>query len=148
MDFATRDRYRHVIERISKGTRTSERDIARAALRMAEEARDSGAASTHSHVGYFLIGEGVSRLERETAYRPTVTRRIRRAIEQHAGFSYLGTLTIITLMIVGVILLALIDEHDRRCLGQADVVGADEDAGDTELDDAKPGRGQWHRREQ
>jgi len=108
MDFATRDRYRHVIERISKGTRTSERDIARAALRMAEGARDSGAASTHSHVGYFLIGEGVSRLERETDYRPTLTRRIRRAIERHAAFSYLGTLTAITLMIVGVILLALL----------------------------------------
>src|SRR6266487_3643702 len=108
MDFATRDRYRHVIERISKGTRTSERDIARAALRMAEEARDSGAVSPHSHVGYFLIDKGVSRLERETNYRPTLTRRIRRAIEQHAAFSYLGTLTAITLMIVGVILLALI----------------------------------------
>src|SRR6266496_840966 len=108
MDFATRDRYRHVIERISKGTRISERDIARTALRMAEEARDSGAVSTHSHVGYFLIDKGVSRLERETNYRPTLTRRIRRAIEQHAAFSYLGTLTAITLMIVGVILLALI----------------------------------------
>ncbi len=55
MDFATRDRYRHVIERISKGTRISERDIARTALRMAEEARDSGAVSTHSHL--FIPGD-------------------------------------------------------------------------------------------
>src|SRR5438067_11103793 len=39
MDFATRDRYRHVIERLSKGTRKSEPDVARAALRMAEEAK-------------------------------------------------------------------------------------------------------------
>src|SRR5436305_1534019 len=38
MDFATRDRYRHVIERVSKGTKKSEPEIARAALRMAEEA--------------------------------------------------------------------------------------------------------------
>src|SRR5207247_5940945 len=37
--------------------------------------------------------------------------RIRRAIEHHAGFSYLGTLTVITLMIVGVILLGLIHEQ-------------------------------------
>src|SRR5947207_13880610 len=39
MDFATRDRYRHVIERLSKGTRKSEPEVARAALRMAEEAK-------------------------------------------------------------------------------------------------------------
>src|SRR5256886_13193746 len=39
MDFATRDRYRHVIERISKRTKNSEPEIARIALRMAEEAR-------------------------------------------------------------------------------------------------------------
>src|SRR5207302_7419740 len=54
MDFATRDRYRHVIERISKGTKKSEPDIARAALRMAEEAGSSGEDISHSHVGYFL----------------------------------------------------------------------------------------------
>src|SRR3989440_10120704 len=70
MDFATRDRYRHVIERISKGTKIGEQDIARTALRMAEAARDSGEHAAHSHVGYFLIGEGIQRLETETSYRP------------------------------------------------------------------------------
>src|SRR6266850_1888511 len=60
MDFITRDRYRHVIERISKGTKKSEPEIARAALRMAEDARRAGADVSHAHVGYFLISEGVS----------------------------------------------------------------------------------------
>src|SRR5213076_2693509 len=50
MDFATRDRYRHVIERISKGAKKSEPEIARAALRMAEEARSSGADPAQTHV--------------------------------------------------------------------------------------------------
>src|SRR5262249_8936307 len=39
MDFATRDRYRHVIERVSKGAETEERSVARIALRLAEDAR-------------------------------------------------------------------------------------------------------------
>src|SRR6266851_2017137 len=106
MDFETRDRYRHIIERISKGTKTSERDIARTALRMAEEARNSAADISHQHVGYFLIGDGIQRLETETSYRPRAGERIRRAIERHATFAYLGTLTFITMLIVGVIVIA------------------------------------------
>src|SRR5688572_15734422 len=37
MDFDTRDRYRHVIERISKRTKTSELEIARATVQLARE---------------------------------------------------------------------------------------------------------------
>src|SRR6266849_2407883 len=100
MDFETRDRYRHIIERISKGTKTSERDIARTALRMAEEARSAGADAAHTHVGYFLIAEGVSRLEAEAAYRPRFGERVRRAIKRHASVSYLGTMTVLTALIL------------------------------------------------
>src|SRR5207253_8250253 len=107
MDFATRDRYRHVIERISKRTKKNEPEIARIALRMAQEAHDqiwsapaersgdgaldnstgssepskapsplrfAGALqsedASRAHVGYFLVGEGLLRLEREVGYRP------------------------------------------------------------------------------
>ena len=37
MDFATRDRYRHIIERIAKHTRLSETDVARKAVQLAHE---------------------------------------------------------------------------------------------------------------
>src|SRR2546421_1225161 len=53
MDFATRDRYRHVIERISKRTRKNEPEIARIALRMSEDARADGEDTSRTHVGYF-----------------------------------------------------------------------------------------------
>ncbi|HMG74377.1 MAG TPA: glucoamylase family protein [Pyrinomonadaceae bacterium] len=102
MDFATRDRYRHVVERISKGAKKSEPEIARAALRMAEEARGAGADVAHTHVGYFLIAEGVSRLEAESSYRPRLGERARRVIERHATVAYLGTLTLLTALILGV----------------------------------------------
>ena len=42
MDFATRDRYRHMIERVSKRTKKSELEIAQRALALAEAANDSG----------------------------------------------------------------------------------------------------------
>jgi cyclic beta-1,2-glucan synthetase len=101
MDFVTRDRYRHVVERISKGAKKSEPEIARAALRMAEEARAAGEDAAHAHVGYFLIAEGVARLEAEAAYRPRLGERVRRAIKRHPSFAYLGTLTVLTTLIIG-----------------------------------------------
>ena len=105
MDFATRDRYRHVVERISKGAKKSEPEIARVALRMAEEARSAGEDAAHTHVGYFLIAEGLARLEAEAAYRPRFGERVRRAIKRHAGVCYLGTLTVLTALILSVTVL-------------------------------------------
>src|SRR3546814_18926915 len=40
MDFATRDRYRHVVERLARRGKLDECDVARGALRLAREAAD------------------------------------------------------------------------------------------------------------
>src|SRR5829696_5648482 len=61
MEFASRDRYRHVIERISKRTRTSELKIAEAVLKLAEEASDQHDQAKR-HVGYYLVDEGLRQL--------------------------------------------------------------------------------------
>ena len=45
MEFASRDRYRHVIERISKRTRSDELEIARSAVELAENAANDGKKS-------------------------------------------------------------------------------------------------------
>ena len=37
MDFVTRDRYRHVVERLAKGSALSEVEVAQTALRLARE---------------------------------------------------------------------------------------------------------------
>ena len=107
MDFATRDRYRHVIERISKGAKKNEPEIARAALKMAEEARGAGEDISHTHVGYFLIGEGVSRLEAESSYRPRLEERLLRVVQRHATLAYLGTMTLLTALIIGFTVIAV-----------------------------------------
>ena len=43
MDFSSRDRYRHAVERLAKASPLSEVDVAREALRLAREAEASGA---------------------------------------------------------------------------------------------------------
>ncbi|HEX3897156.1 MAG TPA: glucoamylase family protein [Rudaea sp.] len=63
MDFATRDRYRHVIEKIAKSRKLSETDIAGTTLRLATEQHTQSPASHAAHVGYYLIDDGIDRLE-------------------------------------------------------------------------------------
>ena len=58
MNFQTRDRYRHVIERIAKRTGADELEVARGALRLAAEASAEKPQDTAgAHVGTYLIGE-------------------------------------------------------------------------------------------
>ncbi len=123
MEFATRDRYRHVIERISKGTRSNELDVARAAVKLAEqagklehkgkddEARSENArylnASPESHVGFYLVDGGLAQLEANFAYRPKFIERLRRLILRHATSVYLGMLTFLTLLVVALLVIAV-----------------------------------------
>ena len=76
MDFATRDRYRHVVEEIAKGSPLSEAEVARKAIQLAHEAAAgvggrNGDDDRAAHVGFYLIDEGRPRLEQAAAMRPS-----------------------------------------------------------------------------
>src|SRR5471030_257662 len=66
MAFATRDQYRHAIEKISRRSRYSESEVAEQALQLAR-ARYEGGNERLGHVGYYLIGAGLPLLEKQTA---------------------------------------------------------------------------------
>ena len=64
MDFLTRDRYRHVIEKIGKKSKISEIKIAESIVGLVEESIDRDPIEfKQAHVGYYLIGKGVKKLE-------------------------------------------------------------------------------------
>ncbi len=111
MEFATRDRYRHVIERISKRTRSNELDIARAAVKLAEEgARESGQsenAGVAGHVGYYLVDSGLAQLETNFAYHPRPIEKFRRFLLRHATGAYLSTLGFLTFLIIALLIVAM-----------------------------------------
>ncbi|HJZ82419.1 MAG TPA: hypothetical protein VKD91_18800, partial [Pyrinomonadaceae bacterium] len=106
MDFATRDRYRHAIERISKRTGRTELEIARETIKLAEAARDREGDVAQTHVGYFLIDQGLPQLEGEVSCHLSLGEFLRRAIERRATGAYLGTFTILTALLVGSLVLA------------------------------------------
>jgi len=70
MTFATRDAYRHVIERLAHESGLSEQETAVAAIRLAEQGSAAhGDGDRRAHVGFYLIGDGQRTLQRELGCR-------------------------------------------------------------------------------
>ncbi len=106
MDFATRDLYRHAVEKLAKASRLSEREVADKAIQLAHQratmARDdaqSGAGSDRtSHVGYYLIDKGLSELKRAAAAPLTIPEALQRSCDRFPFPLYLGAIGVLTLI--------------------------------------------------
>ncbi len=91
MTFATRDRYRHVVEAIARRTRLPEETVARRAVECAREAaKRNGEDPRRSHVGYYLVDEGSAELERTTGYRPSPGDAVQRWVRSHPNVVFGG----------------------------------------------------------
>ena len=64
MNFSTRDRYRHVVEKTAKKCPHSESEVARRALELAREGSAGQDGERRAHVGFYLVGDGLAQLER------------------------------------------------------------------------------------
>ncbi len=107
MDFATRDRYRHVIERIARRTFTPELDVARRAVELAKQSHERDPrAVARAHVGYYLIDDGLARMEREFGYRPSIIERAKRTALAHPLLFYFGVFSLLSGFILTLLVLA------------------------------------------
>ncbi len=113
MNFATRDRYRHAIEEIARGTTLTEVEIARraiaAARRAAVEARgqaSSAAPPRDGDPGYFLIARGRPRFERELASRATLRSGLARGARRAGTAGYVGAIAATSSVLLSLLLLA------------------------------------------
>ena len=98
MDFETRDRYRKVIEQLALQTGWEEAEVARQAIRLAEEAQQQAHGSARfAHVGYYLLDGGRTRLERSLGYRPAAATRSVRWLSRHATLIYLSSISLLSL---------------------------------------------------
>lgn len=99
MDFATRDRYRHVVEDIARRGPLSEGDVAQRAVELARTSNEAiGPDSQKSHVGYYLINkDGRRALERAAGAAPSAAQMLRRVAGRHPLTIYLGSIALLTL---------------------------------------------------
>ncbi len=100
MDFATRDRYRHVVDRLAKASQHSELAIARAALAMAQDNQQTPL----NHVGYYLIGPGLPQLEQTLHARVATKVRLARTVARYPFTLHFGAAMSLSVLFVGTLL--------------------------------------------
>jgi cyclic beta-1,2-glucan synthetase len=117
MTFATRDTYRHVVERLARRTGRSETSVAEEAIACAREA--AGAEPTANptfdvrrHVGFHLLDDGLADLEARLGYRLTAAERVERWIRCHPSRTYLAAVGLATMVVL--LLLAWSSGADTR----------------------------------
>ncbi len=93
MDFATRDRYRHVVERLARQHRLDEIQVAQATVELCRAAAPTEPAPARPrHVGFYLIDRGRPQLEKHLGVRPRLGERARRWFDRAPVPIYLGLL--------------------------------------------------------
>lgn len=102
MDFATRDRYRHVVEQIAKSSRLSESEVARKAIQLVHEGTaKNGSDDRAAHVGFYLIDKGLPQLQRMAMVRLSPAMVLRRMSGRFPLLFYLGPITLMTAIVAG-----------------------------------------------
>ena len=98
-DFATRDRYRHVIEDLSRRGTRSEWAVAREAIALAQAAAAQTSPHDRSaHVGYYLIDHGRPDLERAVGFRLPWKLQVSRLSRRFRLFLYLTPIVLLTVL--------------------------------------------------
>jgi cyclic beta-1,2-glucan synthetase len=105
-DFATRDRYRHAIEELSRFSPHNELEVARRAVsrakRFLSETQETGnpLEDRRADPGYYLISRGRIDFEQELGFRVPLRNRLIRAYITDAASRYLGTIAFVTGLIL------------------------------------------------
>ena len=111
LDFSTRDAYRHAIEGLSRGSRHSEVEIAQRVVQHVKRSRIEARANPtedrtrRTDPGYYLISQGRPEFEAELGYKLKFRRKLLRSYMRTALPGYLGTIAVITALIIALPLL-------------------------------------------
>ncbi|MBF0859909.1 glycosyl transferase [Gluconobacter sp. LMG 31484] len=101
MDFTTRHLYCRAVEKLAKGSRFSECDIASLAVAKAQDARlGESIDPRRTDPGYYLIAEGRSGLEEELAFRAPLRVQIGKASRRLGITGYSVAVTLLTLLLL------------------------------------------------
>jgi cyclic beta-1,2-glucan synthetase len=102
MDFATRDYYRHAIEDLARGSNHSEIEIAQRAVQRAKRAHGEASGKRQANgnrradPGYYLLSHGRAEFEKELGFKIRWRRGLLRSYVRHAVPGYLGTIAVLT----------------------------------------------------
>ncbi len=106
MDFPTRDRYRHVVEKIAKFSPLSEGEVARLAIRLAQQAAlGKRNMDRTAHVGFYLIDQGSAELDRLAQIHLPPSEAIRKWSRRFPSLLYGGSICLLTFLFTGLLMM-------------------------------------------
>jgi cyclic beta-1,2-glucan synthetase len=114
MDFDSRELYRQKLVNIADHCDCSELKVAEKILALARQAQkqpveDPRVTLRASHVGTYLLAEGVEVLEQKVGFNPPPGQRLRTWLRRHPDDCYLPTIAILTCAIVSAVVVLLTD---------------------------------------
>ena len=99
MDFKTRDHYRHIIEKVAKHSIFSEIEVAQKAIDLAKNGDElNGRQDRTAHVGFYLIGKGIARLEHLSKVKRTLNSIVINQVARVPLLVYLGSVILLTVI--------------------------------------------------
>src|SRR3972149_9925440 len=121
MEFQTRDRYRHVVEKIAKSSGSSESEVAAKAIQLARRNAahkdGNGCDDRSAHVGFFLIDKGLAQLEQLAGGGLSGSETIRTWGSRCPLLLYIGTIMLMTMLLArGLVTKAYADGLNGRAL--------------------------------
>ena len=98
MSFSTRDRYRHVIEKLSLRSKIREEEVAAQAIRIAKKAKmEKGPGHVTTHVGFYLLDRGLELFCRELGLRLSLRQYLQAKKTFWSSVLFFGSITFVTL---------------------------------------------------
>ncbi len=106
MDFATRDSYRHIIEKVAKSCHQSENEVAHIAIQLAQAgAQQKGGDDRITHVGYYLIDKGLPLFKRAAKMRITPNELLVKYSQKNPSLFYISSILFLTSIFTAFLLL-------------------------------------------
>ncbi|MFT3682089.1 MAG: glucoamylase family protein [Ferruginibacter sp.] len=105
MDFLTRDNYRHAVEKTAKYSSYTEHDIARMAIDYARMNAGEDKETRFAHVGYYLVGKGLLKLQRQAKMKASKMETCRKLSNRFPLSVYAGSIILLTALFGWILLL-------------------------------------------
>ena len=114
MDYASRDLYRNKISKIAEHSDLTEMEVAHAALDLAQKAArrtyaDPRVALRESHIGYYLMDQGVEFLHARVGFKFPLSQKLRAIVRKHSDEWLLLGIVILACAITSAVVLLIAD---------------------------------------
>jgi cyclic beta-1,2-glucan synthetase len=113
MDFESRDMYRIAVAKIAARSPLNEVEVARMALTLARDSSQQPNVNERitkrcSHIGYYLIDDGLSELRKRCDFHPRILDRVRTILRTYPDDFYIGGIQTIALLVMAALILPLV----------------------------------------